>query len=294
MGPGFESQPNHTYPSINAGVIFFMSNLDQFCNKVIAITGGTDGIGKALVIELLKSGAKVSTCSRTKDKLDNLSKELNSTSLLIVQADVSLESDCANFISKTLNAFGHIDILINNAGISMRALFKDTDISTLKQLMDVNFWGSVYCTKYALESVMQQKGSIVSVSSIAGYRGLPGRSGYSASKFALNGWMEALRTELLDSGVNVLWVCPGFTQSNIRNVALNKDAKPQGESPLNESKLMTAEECAGYIIKAIAKRKRTLVLTFTGKETVWLNKLFPNLADKLTKRFFFKNGVLVK
>ena len=106
--------------------------------------------------------------------------------------------------------------------------------------------------------------------------------------------MEALRTELLDSGVNVLWVCPGFTQSNIRNVALNKDAKPQGESPLNESKLMTAEECAGYIIKAIAKRKRTLVLTFTGKETVWLNKLFPNLADKLTKRFFFKNGVLVK
>ena len=271
-----------------------MSHLDQFNNKVVAITGGTDGIGKALVIEFLKAGAKVSTCARTSEKLISLSKELNTVSLHTIQSDVSKEADCSNFITETLNAFGHIDILVNNAGISMRALFKDTEISTLKQLMDVNFWGSVYCTKYALESVMQQKGSIVSVSSIAGYRGLPGRSGYSASKFALNGWMEALRTELLDSGVNVLWVCPGFTQSNIRNVALNKDAKPQGESPLNESKLMTAEECAGYIIKAISKRKRTLVLTFTGKETVWLNKLFPNLADKLTKRFFFKNGVLVK
>lgn len=268
--------------------------MNKFKDKVVAITGGTDGIGKALVKDFLKAGAIVSTCSRTSDKLENLSKELNSTSLLTVQADVSIESDCANFISQTLKAFGHIDILINNAGISMRALFKDTDINTLKKLMDINFWGSVYCTKYALESIMQQKGSIVSVSSIAGYRGLPGRSGYSASKFALNGWMEALRTELLDSGVNVLWVCPGFTQSNIRNVALNKDAKPQGESPMNESKLMTSEECAKHIIKAIDKRKRTLVLTFTGKETVWLNKLFPHLADRLTKKFFFKNGELIK
>ncbi|MFS8083480.1 MAG: SDR family oxidoreductase [Ginsengibacter sp.] len=268
--------------------------MNKFKDKVVAITGGTNGIGKALVIEFLNAGAKVSTCARTGDKLLNLSKELNSASLLTVQADVCKETDCANFISETLNAFGHIDILVNNAGISMRALFKDTEISTLKKLMDVNFWGSVYCTKFALESVIQNKGSIVSVSSIAGYRGLPGRSGYSASKFALNGWMEALRTELLDSGVNVLWVCPGFTQSNIRNVALNKDAKPQGESPLNESKLMTAEECAGYIIKAVEKRKRTLILTFTGKETVWLNKLFPNLADKLTKKFFFKNGELIK
>ena len=268
--------------------------MDRFKDKVVAITGGTDGIGKAMVKEFLKAGARVSTCARTADKLNNLSIELNSTSLLTVQADVSIESDCANFISQTLKTFGQIDILINNAGISMRALFKDTDISTLKKVMDVNFWGSVYCTKYALESIMQQKGSIVSVSSIAGYRGLPGRSGYSASKFALNGWMEALRTELLDSGVNVLWVCPGFTQSNIRNVALNKDAKPQGESPMNESKLMTSEECSGHIIKAIEKRKRTLVLTFTGRETVWLNKLFPRLADRLTKKFFFKNGELIK
>ncbi|MEO5501404.1 MAG: SDR family oxidoreductase [Ginsengibacter sp.] len=268
--------------------------MNKFKDKVVAITGGSNGIGKALVSEFLSAGAKVSTCARSFDKLNKLSAESKNQSLLTVQADVSIESDCANFISQTLETYGHIDVLINNAGISMRALFKDTDINTLKKVMDVNFWGSVYCTKYALESIMQQKGSVVSVSSIAGYRGLPGRSGYSASKFALNGWMEALRTEMLDSGVNVLWVCPGFTQTNIRKVALNKDAKPQGESPLNESKLMTSEECAVHIMNAIQKRKRTLILTFTGKETVWLNKLFPGLTDKLTKKFFFKNGELIK
>jgi len=152
----------------------------------------------------------------------------------------------------------------------------------------------VYCTKYALDSILKNKGTIVGVSSVAGYRGLPGRSGYSASKFAVNGWLESLRTELLETGVNVMWVCPGFTKSNIRNVALNKEAKPQGESPLNESKLMTPEECAHYIIKAIDKRKRTLVLTFTGKETVFMNRFFPSWTDKLTRKFFFKNGVLVK
>ncbi len=267
----------------------------MFENKVIAITGGTDGIGKALVEEFLQRGAKVSTCSRTPEKLEALKMQLPGKPLLTVAADVSKENDCSNFIQKTIEEFERIDILINNAGISMRALFKDTDLSTLKQLMDINFWGSVYCTKYALDSIIENKGVIVGVSSIAGFRGLPGRSGYSASKFALNGWLEALRTELLSTGVHVMWVCPGFTKSNIRNAALNKDAKPQGESPLNESKLMTAEECAQHIIKSIEKRKRTLVLTMTGKETVFMNKFFPSLADKLTHKFFFdKSGELKK
>ncbi len=176
----------------------------------------------------------------------------------------------------------------------MRSLFKDVDIDVLKKVMDINFFGSVYCTKLALESIVERKGHIVSVSSIAGYRGLPGRSGYSASKYALNGWMEALRTELLDTGVNVLWVCPGFTTSNIRNTALNNKGQSQGESPMDEGKMMTSEECATHIIKAIEKRKRTLVLTFTGKRAVFMNKFFPAWADKLVHHFFFKEGKLVK
>jgi short-subunit dehydrogenase len=152
----------------------------------------------------------------------------------------------------------------------------------------------VYCTKFALESIIQRKGTIVGVSSIAGYRGLPGRSGYSASKFALQGWLEAIRTELVDDGVHVMWVCPGFTASNIRNAALDKEGAAQGETPLDESKLMTADECSRYILDAIEQKKRTLVLTFTGKRTVFMNKFFPALADNLVHKFFFKDGKLVK
>ena len=176
----------------------------------------------------------------------------------------------------------------------MRSLVADVEFDTLRKVMDINFWGTVYCTKFALPYITQNNGTIVGVSSIAGYRGLPGRSGYSASKYAVNGWLEALRTELLNTGTNVMWVCPGFTASNIRNVALNRFGKSQGESPMDESKMMSSEECAGHILKAIVKRKRTLVLTLTGKETVYLNRFFPSLADKMVRKFFFKNGELVK
>ncbi len=266
----------------------------MFTNKVIAITGGTDGIGKALVKRFLVAGAKVSTCGRHEAKLKVLETELHSDNLLAVKADVSNETDCKVFIHSTINTFGTIDILINNAGISMRALFADTDIATLKQVMDTNFWGSVYCTKAALPEIMKNKGVIVGVSSVAGFRGLPGRSGYSASKFALNGWLEALRTEMLNHNVHVMWVCPGFTTSNIRNAALNAEAMPQGASPMDEGKLMSADECARHIVKAIADKKRTLVLTATGKQTVYLNRFFPAFADKMVKKFFFKNNKLVK
>jgi len=266
----------------------------SFADKVVAITGGTDGIGKALVNELINRGAKVSTCGRNPDKLYNLQVQNAGRSLHTVVADVSSEEDCKKFIESTVSTFGSIDILVNNAGISMRALVKDTDLGTLKKVMDINFWGTVYCTKFALNEIIKAKGTIVGVSSIAGYRGLPGRSGYSASKHAVNGWLEALRTELLDTGVNVMWVCPGFTSSNIRNMALNEEAVPQGESTMDETKMMSAEECAQHIVKAIEKRKRTLVLTFTGKQTVFINKFFPKWADKLVRKHFFKNGELVK
>ena len=203
-------------------------------------------------------------------------------------------NDCKLFIESTIKQFGHIDILINNAGISMRSLLIDAEVEVIKKVMEINFFGTMYCTKLALNSIIKRKGTIVGVSSIAGYRGLPGRSGYSASKFALNGWLEAVRTELLEDGVNVMWVCPSFTKSNIRNAALNEKAEAQGESPLDESSLMTAETCATHILHAIEKRKRTLILTARGKQTVWLNKLFPAWADKLTRKFFYKNGKLVK
>ena len=266
----------------------------NFSGKVVIVTGGTDGIGKALVHKLLKAGAKVITCGRDYDKLYQLQKTFAGNHFVAKAADVSNESDCREMIEETVKQFGTVDILINNAGISMRALFNDVDLATIRKVIEINFWGAVYCTKYALPFIIKQKGSLVGISSIAGYRGLPGRSGYSASKFALRGWLEALRTELLHTGVNVMWACPGYTASNIRNVALDKSGQPQGESPLDESKLMSANDCANHILNAIDKRKRTLVLTMQGKETILLNRLLPSLADKLTYRFFFKDGVLVK
>jgi len=263
-------------------------------DKVVAITGGSDGIGKALVDACIAAGAKVATCARNYDKLYTLQLQHANVMLHTITCDVSNEADCQRFIESTIKTFGGIDILINNAGISMRALFNDADIEVIKKVMDVNFFGSVYCTKYALPSILERKGTIVGVSSIAGYRGLPGRAAYSASKFALQGWLEAIRTELLHTGVHVMWVCPGFTASNIRNAALNEQGKPQGESPLDEASLMSAEECSREILKAIENRKRTLVLTFNGKRTIFLNKLFPSLTDKLVYKFFFKNNELSK
>lgn len=265
-----------------------------FKDKVVVITGGSDGIGRALVDIFIDAGARVATCARNYDKLYTLLLQHTNVMLHTMACDISKENDCRRFIESTIKTFGGIDILINNAGISMRALFQDTDVEVIKKVMDVNFYGALYCTKYALPSIMERKGTIVGVSSVAGYRGLPGRTGYSASKFALQGWMEALRTELLHSDVHVMWVCPGFTTSNIRHVALNNQGEPQGESTMEENKMMSAEECARYIMKAIGQRKRTLVLTSTGRRTVLLNRFFPALADKLVYKYFFKNGSLIK
>jgi short-subunit dehydrogenase len=268
--------------------------MSAFNNKVVVITGGSDGIGKSLVDLFLQQGARVATCGRNYDKLYKLQFDYPGKPLIIHAADVSKEQDCKQFIDEVIKQFGTIDILINNAGISMRSLVTDVELDTIRKVMDINFWGTVYCTKMALPYIIKNKGTVVGVSSIAGYRGLPGRSGYSASKYAVNGWLEALRTELLDSGTNIMWVCPGFTTSNIRNAALNKEGKAQGESPMNETDMMSSEECAQHILKAIEKRKRTLVLTFTGKRTVFMNKFFPSLTDKMVRKFFFKNGELVK
>jgi short-subunit dehydrogenase len=252
-------------------------------DKVVIITGASSGIGRALAFEFAKEGAVISAAARSRDKLSRLKEEIEKSGnrIIVVPTDVSKEADCKNLIDKTVAEYGRIDILVNNAGISMRALFQDVNLSVIKQLMDINFWGTVYCTKFALSHLLSAKGSLVGVSSIAGYKGLPGRTGYSASKFAMQGFLEVVRTENLKKDLHVLIACPGFTTSNIRNTALAADGSQQGESPRNEEKMMSAEEVARRIVNAIIKRKRTLILTSQGKLTVWLNKFFPSLMDKL-------------
>lgn len=259
--------------------------------KVIIITGASSGIGKACAIELAKRGANLVLAARQYVTLCELTEQLEKDygiRAVAVKADVSKEEECAEIIKQAITTFNKIDVLINNAGLSMRALFNDVDLAVLKNLMDVNFWGTVYCTKYALPELLKSKGTIVGVSSIAGYRGLPGRTGYSASKFAMNGFMESLRTELLHENVHVFVACPGFTTSNIRVAALAKDGNAHGETSMEEGKMMTAEEVASRICDGIENRTRTLIMTRQGKLAVWMNKLLPGITDKLVFKVFTK------
>ena len=253
--------------------------------RVAIITGASSGIGLAIAKEFASNGVSVVLAARKIESLKELEQEIKIAGgeALSVQTDVSVESDCKNLIQATLDRFGQIDILINNAGLSMRGLFQETDLSVLKTLMDVNFWGTVYCTKYALPHIIETKGSIVGISSIAGFIGLPGRSGYSASKFAMNGFLSTIRVENLKKGVHVMVVAPGFTASNVRMAALTESGAPQGETPRNEDKMMSAETVTQYVYKGVVKRKRTIILTFTeGKLTVFLSKWIPAVLDKLS------------
>lgn len=250
--------------------------------KTVIITGASSGIGKACTEFYLKKKWNVVLAARNVDKMKDITREYPQESFLIVKTDVSNEEDCKHLIEKTIQKFQKIDVLINNAGISMRSLFDNMSLDDFKKVMDINFWGTVYCTHAALPYIKEQKGSIVGVSSIAGYRGLPARTGYSASKFAMNGFLEALRTEELKTGIHVLTACPGFTASNIRNKALDGKGGSQGETPRNEQKMMSADEVAQHIYNAVEKRKSTLVLTRQGKLTVFLNKILPRkIIDKL-------------
>ena len=252
-------------------------------NKLVIVTGASSGIGKACAIKFAQKGANLVLAARSEEKLIEISKEIGkyNVEVLIVPTDVSKEADCENLIKKTLDKFNKIDVLVNNAGISMRAAFVNLDTDVLRKVMDVNFWGTVYCTRFAIKSILENKGSVVGVSSIAGYKGLPGRTGYSSSKFAMHGFLEALRIENIKKGLHVRSACPGFTASNSRNKALAADGTSQGETPREEQKMMQPEEVADSIVEAVMKRKDRLTLTVNGKLTVLLNKFFPKLVDRL-------------
>lgn len=257
--------------------------MNHLKDKVVIITGGSSGIGKALAYECCSRGAKVVIAARNQENLDKTAGELirKNYQVFPVVADVSKEQDCKNLIEQTIREYGSINVLINNAGISMRASFTDVDLEVLRKVIDINFWGTVYCTKFAIPYLLKEKGSVVGVSSIAGFVGLPGRTGYSSSKYAMKGFLDTIRNEYLKKDLHVLLACPGFTASNIRNTALGADGSQQGESPRDEADMMSAEEVAIQICNAIEKRKRELILTRQGKMTVLLSKWFPTMIDKM-------------
>ena len=258
-----------------------------FKDKVVVITGASSGIGRAAAILFASYGARLVLAARSIEKLMALADEITSDrySVLCVKTDVSVEEDCRKMIEEAVERFSRIDILINNAGISMRASFDTVELSVLKRLMDVNFWGTVYCTKYALPWLKKSHGSVVGVISVAGYAGLPGRTGYSTSKFAIRGFLETLRMEHLDDGIHVMVFAPGYTASNVRNAALLADGTPQGSTPKDESKLMSAEKVAEKLAYGLYRRKREMILTALGYWDVFFYKRFPRLMDWIQVRY---------
>jgi short-subunit dehydrogenase len=275
----------------NLKLPYYCKILNQMKEKVIVITGASSGIGKALAYEFGLKGAKVVLAARNLEKLEEIVNDLNTLGIeaLAVQTDVTSETDCRVLIEKTIEKYQNIDVMINNAGISMRALFIDLHLEVMHRLMNVNYWGTVYCTKYALPHLLKTGGSLVGVISIGGYLGMPGRSGYSASKFAIRGFLDTVRIENLKKGLHVLVAAPGFTTSNIRRTALLADGTEQGETPRDENHMMSSEAVSSHIYKAVVRRRRNLVLTFyQGKLTVFLGKFLPGFLDKQIYKTFAK------
>lgn len=251
--------------------------------KVCIVTGASSGIGKALALQFAKQNFAVIASARRKKELDITVEEIKKIGgeAFPIICDVSIENDCKNLISKAIDKYKRIDVLINNAGISMRSVFGETKPEVIEKLMQVNFMGAVYCTRYALKHVIKTKGSIIGISSIAGYRGLPARTGYSASKFALRGFLQSLRLENRKHHLHVMEASPGYTSSNIRKSALTKDGDPQGETPLEESEIMTAAAVAISIFNGYLRKKNELIMTRQGKLVVALSKIFPKFVDNM-------------
>ena len=252
-------------------------------SKTVVITGASSGIGEAMAQLYAKMGARVVLGARSEDKLKTLTDKITADGgqAVYCATDVTKAEDCKRLIDKAIESYGGIDILICNAGISMRAIFDDVDLSVLHRLMDVNFWGTVYCSKYALPYLQASKGSLVGISSVAGLHGLPGRTGYSASKYAMTGLLETIRIENLKKGLHVMVACPGFTASNVRFSALTADGSQQGSTPREEGKMMTPEQVAHIVARGIARRKRLCLMEAEGRATHFVKKFAPALVDKL-------------
>lgn len=256
---------------------------NKLFGKTVVITGASSGIGEAMGKLYAEMGAKVVLGARSEEKLKALAEEIRAQGgeAAYCATDVTKAEDCRRLIETAVEAFGGIDVLICNAGISMRAIFDDVELDVLHRLMDVNFWGTVYCAKYALPYLQASRGSLVGISSVAGLHGLPGRTGYSASKYAMTGFLETVRIENIKKGLHVMVACPGFTASNVRFAALTADGSQQGATPREEGKMMTAEQVAKIVAKGIAKRKRLCLMEIEGRATHFVKKFAPAFLDKM-------------
>ena len=258
-----------------------------FTGKVVVVTGASEGIGRALCRALAPQGPRLVLAARNEDRLKELAAEVErlGAQALVVPTDVTGEEACRNLIGEALGKWQRLDVLVNNAGGTMWTPFEDiTDTSIFERMMRLNYLGSVYCTYHALPHLRKSGGLIVAVASVAGLTGVPTRTAYAASKHALFGFFDSLRIELEGTGVGVTMVAPDFVLSEIHRRALGPDGKPLGKSPMQESRIMTAEQCAALMVRAMERRDRLLLTSRRSKLGRWIRVFCPELTDAIARK----------
>src|SRR5262245_10475123 len=256
-------------------------------DRRIILTGASEGIGRALALDLAARGARLALAARDRDRLESLSQECRARGgeALAVPTDVTNQQDLEWLVAETLKTFGGIDAVVHNAGITMWSRFDAlNDLSIFERVMEVNYLAPVRLTALTLPHLKQTRGLIVAVASLAGLTGVPERTGYAASKHAMVGFFDSLRIELAGTGVDVSVIAPDFVVSEIHKRAIGPDGEPLGTSPMKQSKIMTAEECAARIVVAMQKRQRQLLMSRRGKLGQWLKIIAPSVIDKIAAK----------
>jgi short-subunit dehydrogenase len=260
----------------------------SLAGKTIVVTGASAGIGQELARQLAHLKANLALAARNEQALDATQRRCVAAgaATIAVATDVTVRDDCRRLIERTVDRFGRIDVLVNNAGISMYAPFDQvTDLGLFERVLAVNYLGAVYCTHFALPHLKQSRGLLVAISSLQGKTGFPNSTAYAASKHAMQGFFDSLRIELVDGGVDVLVVSPGPVATQIHTHRLGHDGKLSAESRQRPNDAgMAVEECARQITRAIQKRRRELVMTASGKAGQWLKLMAPAWTDRIVAR----------
>ncbi|NCO58852.1 MAG: short chain dehydrogenase [Deltaproteobacteria bacterium CG_4_10_14_3_um_filter_51_14] len=260
--------------------------MESFQDKVAVITGGASGIGAAIALALAREGCHIAIMDADIAGLKAYEEKLTGMGfpVLALSGDVSSEADCRNTIDRTRERWGKVAILVNNAGITQRGAFIDTDVSVFRRVMEVNFFGSLYCTKAALPDIVENMGHVVVIESVAGVAPLPGRTGYCASKYALHGLFSTLRTEVRKSGVHVMIVCPGFIRTNLQSRALGCDGSVATSERTTVGRDYTPDMVAEEVLQGLKKRRSLIALTPAGKLGYWMNRILPGLYERIVEK----------